>query len=214
LPALTQALPSLTAGRTNDLGDVFLSDVGYTATASGRAVRADDLTPISGATVRLSGLVATTDANGSFRFVGPSQLLPVNLGGTGVVVGMIRATGLEDKPIVIDPPLGASPPDNALGDIPVSPPVGGTPGGPSNIRGTITITGQSNHSGVTVTLIDRGTSLPVATRVTEADGRYGFWVVAGDYTVRAEKAGLTPKQQDVTLVRPDVPVTVDLTLAP
>lgn len=212
-PELRQPLPTLAANTRTDLGDLFLSSQGYTATAVGRIVRVDTFAPVANARVRLSGQVQVTGADGAFRFTG----LPVGLGGTTEPVGLVTAQGFEDKPISLDLPLGppGNPPsDNDLGDIPISPPVGGIPGGPSNIRGAITVQGATDFAGTTVTLIDRSTGSTVATRQTASDGAYGFWVVAGAYAVRAEHVGFQTKTQDVTLQRPDRPVTVNLTLVP
>jgi hypothetical protein len=212
LQPLTQSLPTLTANQVNNLGDIFLSDTGYTAVVKGRVVRADTLAELAGATVRISGQVTTTDANGTFTLTG----LPVGLGGT-LEVGLIKAASFEDKPVRIDPPLGASPPDNDLGDIPVAPPVGGIPGGPTTIRGTVSLQGQTNLSLTTVTLINKSNGQTLGTQVTAADGKYGFWVPAGQYQVKAEHPGppaFQPQTKDVTLSRTDQPQTADFALIP
>jgi hypothetical protein len=214
LPTLTQNLPTLTPEPAiNQLGDITLAQAGsnYSATASGRVLRADTRDPVINAKVLLNGQVFFTTANGDFNF----RNLPVGLGQGGTPVGLVSAPGFEDKPIILDFPLESSPPDNNLGNILLSPPVGGTPGLPTNIRGTITLQGQNDHSGTTVTLIDRNTGQPVGTpQVTGIDGKYGFYVVAGQYTVRAEHAGFQTQTRDVDLARPDQPVTVNMTLAP
>ncbi len=207
---LSQPLGALKANAVNDLGDIYLSDTGYTSVATGRAVRADTLAPILGAKVRISGQTVVTLADGKFKITG----LPEGVGGPSGPVGLIVATGLEDKGMIIDPPLGPSPPDNALGDVLVSPPVGGVPGGPTNIRGTITLTGSTLLAGTVVSLVNRTTGDPLGSVTTGTTGTYGFWVVAGEYTVRAERAGFVTKTQDVSLPRPDVPVTLDMLLVP
>ncbi len=209
LQPLTQPLPTLTANRVNNLGDIFLSDSGYTAAVKGKVVRADTLAGLAGAKVRISGQVTTTADDGAFTLSG----LPVGLGGMQDV-GLITAAGFEDKPVRIDPPLGASPPDNDLGDIPLAPPVGGIPGGPTTIRGTVSLQGQMDFSQTTVTLINPDNGETLSTQVTAADGRYGFWVPTGRYQVRAERSGFQPQTRDVTLNRTDQPQTVDFTLIP
>jgi len=209
--ALNQTLPTLQAQPAlNDLGNIFVVPTGttYTAKVTGRVVRADTLEILPGARVLLSGQVDIADAEGKFSF----ENLPVGLGGPGVAVGKITAQSFEEKTLFIDPPLVAG--DNPLGDITVAPPVGGIPGGPTNIQGTITLQGQTDHSGVLVTLIDRTNQQALGSETTGADGKYGFWVVAGQYTVRAEKSGFQTKSQDVDLPRTDQPKTVDLTLTP
>lgn len=216
---LTQTLSPLTPNTTNDLGDIFLIDTtsagGYDAIVVGSVVRSDTFAPVSGAKVRLSGQVTTTDASGNFRLTNiPSGLVTI----PGSEVGRITpaaADKLEDKPITLDLPLGSSPPDNNLGAIPLSPPVGGVPPPPSNIRGKISLQGLTDLSGSTVTLINKATSTPVGSpQTTGADGFYGFFVVAGQYTVKVDHAGFQSKQQDVTLTKTDVPQDVNLTLVP
>jgi hypothetical protein len=217
IKSLTQPLPALVPNTTNDLADIFVLDSsatgGYTATASGTVVRSDTQAPVSGAAVKLNGQVVITNNNGSFAFNG----LPVGLGGADVQVGLIKAKAtdiLEDKQIFFDPPLGASPPNNDLGLIEMSPPVGPIPGLPSNIRGVITLQGLVDLSGTLVTLIDKSNGSTVATFTTAADGKYGFFVVAGAYTVKASRSGFHDKSQDVTLVRPDLTQTLSFTLIP
>ena len=207
LSILNQALPPLTAGRTNDLGDLYLSPDGYTARVVGRVVRSDNLQPVSGARLRLSGQIATTGADGRFTL----EKLPVGLGGPDPV-GVITAAGFQDKLLVIDPPLGASPPDNVLGDVPISLPVGDRPDPPTNIRGTVTVSGAPDNAGVTVSLLTRPAGATVATVTTRPDGKFGFWAIAGAYTVRAEVVGRPAKTADVNLPSPDQVVTVNLTL--
>jgi hypothetical protein len=209
---LTQPLPTLTANQVNNLGDIFLSGIGYTAVAKGRVVRADTLAELAGARVRISGQVTTTAADGTFTLSG----LPVGLGGM-MEVGLITAANFEDKPVRIDPPLGASPPDNDLGDILVAPPVGGIPGGPTTIRGTVSLQGRTNFAGTTVTLLNKSNGQTLGTQVTAADGRYGFWVPVGQYQVKAEHPGppaFQSQTKDVTLSRTDQPQTVNFTLIP
>ncbi|MGC8666928.1 MAG: carboxypeptidase regulatory-like domain-containing protein [Chthonomonadales bacterium] len=215
---LTQPLAPLTPNARNDLGNIFVVASGgaYTADVQGTVVRSDTLQPVSGARVLLNGMVFVTGADGKFQFT----KLPVGLGGGTIPVGLITlhdANGiplLEDKPLLLDLPLGASPPVNDLGLIPMSPPVGSIPGGPYNIRGTVTLQGLTDYSGTTVTLIAKATGSTVQTFTTDASGGYGFWVVPGAYTVKAEHAGFTTQQADVTLTAPDQPVTHNFTLTP
>ena len=215
---LTQPLAPLTPNVRNDLGNIFVVATGgtYTADVQGTVVRSDTLQPVSGARVLLNGMVMVTGPDGKFQFT----KLPVGLGGGTTPVGLITlhdANGvpiLEDKPILLDLPLGASPPVNDLGLIPMSPPVGSIPGGPYNIRGTVSLQGLTDFSGTTVTLINKATGATVATFSTDASGGYGFWVVPGTYTVKADHAGFTSQQADVTLTAPDQPVTKNFTLTP
>lgn len=206
---LVQALPTLKANAVNNIGDVFLSDTGYTAEVTARVVRSDTLAVIPGASVLLSGRATTTAADGTFSITG----LPVGLGTTPVDAGVIKVTGLEDKAIRIDLPLGASPPINDLGDIQVSPPVGPIPGGPYNIRGTVSLTGTTDFSNTTVSLRSAG-GVVLDEMTTGTDGSYGFWMPAATYTVAVSHAGYTGQSKTVILTRPDVPVTAGFTLSP
>jgi hypothetical protein len=219
LQTLTATLGTLTPNTVNDLGDIFVlssADAGgYTATIKAQVVRADTLAAVSGASVIVSGHGTTTDAGGNFTITG----LPVGLGTAGTAVGTIKATsqGLEDKQIFIDFPLVTSPPVNDLGQIQMAPPVGEIPGGPFNIKGKVLLQGQTDLSGTTVSLKNKTTGATVGSGVTSTDGTFGFWVVAGTYTVTATHAGpptFQPKSQDVTLTSPDKTVSITLTLTP
>jgi hypothetical protein len=207
---LTQTVPALTPSQANDIGDIFVVDEAgsYTAVVKGTVVSAENFQPVANAKVTISGLQAITGANGAFTI----SNLPVGLGGP-IGVGTIVATGFETKTIIIDLPLGASPPDNDLGPISLSPPVGSIPGGPFNIRGTVSQSGVADMSGTLVSLIRKSDNQTVETFTTGASGAYGFWVVAGEYTVRAERGALS-KTADASLVRIDQPITVNLTLGP
>jgi hypothetical protein len=214
IQALTQPLTNLTANKSNDLGDVYVLNTtdtgGYTATVKGQVVRSDTLAAISGAKVVMSGHITTSDSSGNFTLTG----LPVGLGNAGTQVGLVTAATFEDKQIFLDFPLIGTA-DNNIGQILVSPPVGGIPGGPFNIKGKISLTGQTDLSGTIVTLINKDTGATVGTFTTGTDGLYGFFVIVGHYTVKAEHAGppsFTPKTQDVNLDHTDIPVTVSFTL--
>lgn len=221
---LTQTLSPLTPNATNDLGDIYVLDTtsdpaaDYKADVKGVIVRNDTLAPISGAKVRFSGHLATTGADGVFQFTG----LPTGLGLAVVPLGDINYTEpvtnivFETKPIFLDAlVLGVSPPVNDLGEIKISPKVTGpTPPPPANITGKVSLQGQIDLSGTTVTLTKKSDGSTVGTQATKADGVYGFDVIAGTYTVKAQHAGFTNQQADVTLPRPDQVQTKDFSLAP
>jgi hypothetical protein len=217
IKTLTQTLPTLTPNSTNDLRDIFVLDNSdpnalYNAVLRSQVVRADNLNPVAGATVNISGQVATTDTNGNFSF----SNLPAGLGGFTTPVGVVRATGFEDKPVVFEFPLAASPPDNVFPAIQIAVPVGSDPpGGPFNITGKVSLSGNpppSDLSFTNVTLINKANGATVGTVSTRADGRFGFWVVGGSYTVRAEHVGYTTQNKDVQVATPDDTEVVDFTL--
>jgi hypothetical protein len=219
LQTLTSTLGPLTPNAVNDLRDIFVLSTadggGYTANIKAQVVRADTLAPVPNATVLISGHGTTTDATGNFTIDG----LPTGLGNAGTPVGVIKATsqGLEDKEVLIDFPLVASPPVNDMGQIQMAPPVGEIPGGPFNIKGKVFLQGATDLSGTTVTLKNKTTGAPAGSGVTGSEGTFGFWVAAGTYTVTATHAGppaFQPKSQDVTLTSPDKTVSVTLTLVP
>lgn len=205
---LRQKLPTLTPNTVNDLGDIFLTDATYDADVDGTVVRADTLAPLANATIRISGLTAVSAADGSFSIQG----LPVGLGGTTTPVGLVRATRFEDKPIILDFPLGKG--LNHLGEIPISPPVGAIPGGPTTIQGKVTLQGQTVHTGTSLTLIRVSDGAELATVLTPSDGSFGFWVPVGQYRLRAEHTGYQTQTVDANVLRLDQPVTVNITLTP
>ena len=215
IKTLTLSISGLKANTLNDLGDIYVlnsTDTGtYTATASGQIVRADTLTAVAGAKVKLSGNITTSDSSGHFIFSG----LPVGLGTAFQSVGLVTAVGFEDKPIQLDFPLVAPPTDNNLGQIQISPPVGGIPVGPANVKGKISLTGQTDLSGTVVTLTNVANGAVVGTFTTAADGNYGFWVVAGHYTLTAAHVGppaFTSKTADIVLININIPIVTNATL--
>jgi hypothetical protein len=219
LQTLTAKLGTLTPNAVNDLRDIFVLATadggGYTANITAQVVRADTLAPVPGAIVLISGNGAVTDATGHFTIEG----LPTGLGASATPVGVIKATsqGLEDKPVLIDFPLVASPPVNDLGQIQMAPPVGEIPGGPFNIKGKIGLQGVTDLKDTVVTLKVKSTGATVGTFTTGSDGLYGFWVVAGTYTVTATHTGppaFVSKTQDAVLTKINEPVTVSMTLTP
>jgi hypothetical protein len=210
---LTQPLPTLVATpQLNDIGDVFVTADGYTAIASGTVVRAADLTPVANATVRLNGQVKITGASGTFQFTG----LPVGLGSTTDPVGLVTADQLENKPIILEFPLGAStgtpPAVNDLGQIQMVPLVGSIPGGPSNIRGTVDTPALADDSGTVVNLRLKSDNSLILTTTTNASGAYGFFVIAGNYVVETVRTGFQTATADATLTSPDTVVVKNFTL--
>ena len=207
----TQPLPPLSPNAVNDLGPIFISADGANAAAKGRIIDVNTVAPVSGAVVILSGQRAVTGADGKFSFTG----LPVGLGNLDYVVGVVKAAGYPDKKITLNLPLGApttSNPVNDLGDIAISNAVGPIPGGPTNIRGTVTLQGQTNYAGVTVDLMQGGAV--VASYTTILDGKFGFWAPAGVYDVRASAPGYQSQTQSVHLTSQDLVQTVNFTLTP
>lgn len=78
------------------------------------------------------------------------------------------------------------------------------------VDGTITLSGESNGTGVTVTLLSGSTEIEHMT--TGTDGKYWFWASAGTYTVRAAKTGFVTKTSSVTVTDLTKIVTSNITL--
>ncbi len=217
IKALSQPLPALTPSgppqnATNDLGDVFVVDTAgaYTAVADGFVIRADTKAAIAGAKVLVSGQVAISASNGSFTI----SNLPAGLGGDQFNVGKITKDQFEDKLLQFVPVLGASPPSNNLGNLEMSPPVQGIPGGPVDITGKISLQGLANLSGTTVELRRKSDNSLLGSELTAGVGKFGYWVIAGQYKIVAVHTGFTTKSQDVTVGSPAIVQTINLTLVP
>lgn len=190
---------ALTANQNNNLGDIFVSDTGYTATATGRVVTQDTNQPVGNATVIIGGAQTKTAIDGTFSLAN----LPVGLGTvSNAPIGVVKANGFTDKPII--PPFILADGVNPLGDILIASPVGSNmPSPPYTITGKVTAQGAAAPN-VTVTLAVGATTL--GTTTTDANGDYFFWVVPATYTVSATRQGAT-QQVGVTLNRLDTPVT-------
>jgi hypothetical protein len=204
---LTQALPTLTDGATTDLGDIYLCADTYTASMTGTVVSADTLDAISGATVRINGFIATTAGNGSFTITG----LPIGLGSGSAQVGVIKATGYDDKYLTLDYELDSG--ANNIGQIVMSPPVTTVPGGPKTLDGTVTLQGSSDATDTEVEILN-STGTVLGTYYTSSDGAFAFWVGKGTYTLRFTATGYSLKTVDVTITNIATVKTVNVTLTP
>jgi hypothetical protein len=165
--------------------------------------RANDQ-PVAGAVVTLATRQGTTDTQGRYTIdgipVGTSQYR-VEAGGFATVIGTL--------------PTAIASGDNTVPDILLQPGVSdAAPGLPYSIQGRVTLTSQSNASGVAVAALDSSTRALVDQSLTTADGRYTLWVPPGPYRVRASRTGFTAQERDVTILDVNQPVTVDFVLAP
>lgn len=191
---------ALTANQTTALGSIFLSTTGYTATTTGTVVTQDTNQPVGNATVNIAGAITHTATNGTFTLTN----LPVDLGSiAGAAIGVVTASGFEDKPI--QAPFVFQAGNNPLGNIVIASPVGSTtPPPPFTISGTVTVN-KTPTAGITVSLSSGATKLGSTT--TDNTGTYYFWVVPGTYTVSATHTGSAAKQVTVTLHSLNTPVT-------
>jgi hypothetical protein len=203
----TRTIPiTLSATQTNNLGDIYLSDTGYTANVTGRVVAtvSGTIQPVGNATVTIADVTTTTKTDGTFTLMG----LPVDLGNVAGTFGKVSAAGFEDKPITdvnLQFPLVAG--ANPIGDLLIAAPSGATPLPPFTISGLVQVGGHA-QTGVTVQLMQtvNGTTNTLGSTTTDATGTYTFWVVPGAYKVQATNAAAT-LSTTVTLVKLDQPVT-------
>ncbi|HZT41214.1 MAG TPA: carboxypeptidase regulatory-like domain-containing protein [Chthonomonadaceae bacterium] len=188
----------------NDLGNIYLSAQGYTATVTGRVVTmvSGQTQPVGGAVVTISGSSATTATNGTFTL----SNMPVGLGTiAGEIIGQVTASGFLTKTITSDQlPIPLTAGTNNIGDLLIAQPSGSTPPPPYTITGTVTVSGKP-ASGVPVSISLNNNNLGSTT--TDSNGAYFFWVVPGKYTITASPSGVTPKSEQVTLQEADVPIT-------
>ena len=185
---------------TYDLGNIFISSGGYTASASGTIV-----TPVKGlyqavggANVTIAGSTVLSGADGSFSITG----LPVGLGSDPTVqIGTVQAKEFVDKPITTQFPFvtGANP----LGQIVIQSPVGATPGVPYTITGKVEH-GTTGLPTIPVTITYGSTQL---TTQTDANGNYYFWVVPGAYTILAVESANVEMSVHVTVNTTNTVVT-------
>ncbi len=199
--ALTLAL-TLKPNVVNNLGTIYISNAGYTASVTGRVVAmvGGVTQPVGNAKVTIANASGTTGTDGRFTLTN----LPVGLGATAGFLGKVSAPGFEDKPITADTlKFALTAGANDIGDLLVAQPTGSVPAAPFTIRGVVTAHGAP-ASGVSVSISSGGLGLGVAT--TDSTGTYFFWVVPGTYTLAAQVAS-APSGVSVTLSRLDVPVT-------
>ncbi len=188
---------------TVNLGDIFLSDTGYTATVTGRVVTTVDNSQqnVAGAVVNIAGRTATTATDGKFTL----DNLPVGLGTVAGAYGTVKAGGFEDKPITdatLEFPLTAG--ANALKNpIVIERPIGSTPNPPYTIRGVITVNGTPT-AGIAVSVTN--STGQVFSTSTGPGGTYLFWLVTGTYTISAATGNASGSTM-VTLSSLDNPVT-------
>lgn len=170
------------------------------ATLTGTVVDGTNDTPLQNVRVALGTANTTTAADGSFTLSGLAT-------GTGIVT--FQLDNYEITSLSVDIAAGA----NTLPDTVKMAPVSGQPPDttPRTIQGTITLSDESNPSGVTVTLLSVTTQYDQMT--TGADGNYHFWAPAGTYTIRASKTGFVTENQQVTVSDLTQVLTVNITLA-
>lgn len=201
--AVTFPLPVLPESGTVYIGEIFIGPGSGIAKATGKVVSAETGQPVQDAKVTIGAFTTLTNASGSFVF---ERLV------AGIDRGTVEAAGFEKKLFAIDPPLAVG--DNDLGEIRIAPPVPAEPpGGPYNLRGTVTVQAPDTPVGVSVQLLNPNTREPVDSMViTQSSGEFRFWVPLGTYVLRVTHAGYTPFEQEVTITAQNQPVTVNVNL--
>ena len=195
----TRSIPITVNAGVNRLGDIYLYQAN-TGSVSGRVVAATSGQPLVNATATIGSQTVRCSAAGEFEIPG------VDVGPATVV---LAAPGYVAQSRTVNVAAGAN---TDIGDVPLVVDQGGdVPGKPRTIEGTITLEGQSDNSGVQVTLI--GTDISYPAPLTQSDGAYSIWAPAGDYTLQASKSGYVTKEQAVT-IRTDQVLQVNLTLSP
>ena len=193
---------ALTAKSANNLGNIFTSDTGYTASAIGTVVApiSGAQQPVGNATVTIAGSEVKTGTTGAFRI----DSLPVGLGSdVNTPIGIISAPDFDSKPIFTQDVFVTG--DNNLGTQVLGAPVGATPPNqPYTIKGSVT-SGGKPVAGVQVSLAPGG-GQTLGNTTTDASGNYYFWVVTGAYTITAT-SGTTTHTTNVTLAALDTPVS-------
>ena len=164
--------------------------------------------PVSGAlvTATVSGHTqpvdsTATSSNGVFGLVAPPGTYVVEASATGFVTQQKTVTITATQPnLSISIVLSA-----------VSPP----PPPPANLGGRVTNSVTSAPvGGATVTATLQGQVTPIGTTTTNSDGRYGFWLAAGTYTINVTPLGFAPGQKTVTLPVGGSLLNVDFALTP
>lgn len=177
-------------------------------TARGRVVDAGTSQPVAGARVRFAGREAATSADGSFVLVEVAYD-PDGLNAFFGLEGTVDASGY--LPLTFTPSSPAVRGTVDLGDLALSRPGEDTPPPvPANLFGRILPPERAEG-----TVVELSSGESVIRRFTVgSDRRYGFFVPAGTYRLRAfhPRFGLSAPEEIVTLESPDQVIARDLTL--
>jgi hypothetical protein len=197
-------IPPATGG-TADMGDLYIGP--EKVTVKGRVISAIDSTAVQGAQVDFASRSGATDASGNFSL---GEVAYSAVGGAFFdIEGRVTRLGFlpqsfraEDfavsgvvtvSDILLVPESGSEPP----------PP-------PYNIKGKVSP--NNSAPGTIVTLLAGG--VPIRRWTVGNDGTYGFWVLAGSYTMtyRNPTNNSSAPDEAVTLATQDQIVTRDVTL--
>lgn len=172
----------ITVDREISIGDVVLLRIGQPISVVGYVLDAESYSPVSGAKVSIANKEATTDFEGKFELSGvPSGMQSITISHPSYepFEGKVMIKG-EELTFYITPK-------------------GALPSLPFTIGGIVTVAGGQPARNATVELIDAKTNLTVGITYTDANGRYGFFVLPGEYKVSVKLSGYKPQERDVTL---------------
>jgi len=162
--------------------EVVLLRLGQPISVVGYVLDAENSSPVSGAKVSIAKKEATTDSEGKF------ELSKVPSGEQSVSISHPSYETYEGKVMIRGEEL-----------VFYIMPKGALPSLPFTIGGVVTVAGGQPAKEAVVELIDAGTNSIVAITYTDANGRYGFFVLPGEYKVRVKLNGYRTQERDVTL---------------
>jgi hypothetical protein len=171
----------------------------------GQVLLPDNKTGASGAFVTISatGDTVQADSNGFFLLteIPTSDSAPIT---TDVLA--VKATASGSKSVSVHFGLNDIGTLTLRDDGNVNP-----PGAPYTLTGTITVPGVGAVANTTVVLFRNG--VQTENGVTNAQGKYYFYVPVGTYSIRAIRSGYKDTQSpDFNLTDPSNPVTTNMTL--
>ena len=191
--------PSVTTGVNPDL-ELFVN-IGQ---VTGQILLPDGKSPAANAyvTVAATGETIQSDTNGRFLLT----LIPTQPGGIETEVLAVKGTASGRKTVTVA--YGLNTLDTlTLTDDPSTAP----PGQPYGLTGAVTVPGLGAVANTTVILFRN--QIQQETGITDSNGKYYFYVPAGQYSVRATRAGYKDTETPtINLTDPSVPVTANLTM--
>jgi hypothetical protein len=195
-------VPPLVEDNT-DLGELWVGPQKITVT--GTVLDSSTNLPVSGATVKFGGRIGTTNAQGKFSL---AEVAFAPGGAFGSIQGVVQASGFFAGSFTGE---GLTPTGGTIdvGNVLLTP-LGedNPPPGPYNIWGRVTP--SADAPGTTVMLKEGGTAVRQTT--VGQDGRYFFWVPAGNYQLVFTKGNLGATAT-VTLTDSNQVVQKDVTLS-
>lgn len=193
------------SGGTANMGDLYIGP--EKVSVRGRVVSAIDGTPVQGAQVDFASRRGATDASGSYDLA--EVAYAVGAGAFFDIEGQVTRLGFLPQSFRAEDPAAAG--VVTIADVLLVPESGSEPPPPPyNIKGTVMP--NNTAPGTIVTLLAAG--LPIRRWTVGGDGGYGFWVLAGSYTMtfRNPTNNLSAPDESVTLNSQDQIVTRDVTL--